>query len=155
MSEAYTEAHGWSRSERVVSMVKDMGVSVLSGALSTLLAAFPMFFAPNVFFVKFATFLFVTIALSCIYALVFFPALLTIAGPMGEAGSLYAWLGRTKDNLFHEVVKRYIQTEEFLRREAEKFREPNHQDKADSTNATPDTMEEGAHASVTSAGNEI
>ena len=87
--------------------------------------------------------------------MVFFPALLTIAGPMGEAGSLYAWLGRTKDNLFHEVVKRYIQTEEFLRREAEKFREPNHQDKADSTNATPDTMEEGAHASVTSAGNEI
>ena len=117
MSEAYTEAHGDTRDERVLIMIEEMGVSVLSGALSTLIAAFFMFFAPNQFFVKFASFLFVTIALSCIYALVLFPAALAVFGPLGNAGSLYAWLGRMKDNILHEFAKSYMLSKEFLERE--------------------------------------
>jgi predicted RND superfamily exporter protein len=52
LSEAYTESHATDRHNRVIGMVEEMGVSVLSGALSTLGAAFFMFFAPNVFFVS-------------------------------------------------------------------------------------------------------
>ena len=68
-------------------MLEEMGVSVLSGAICTLGATFFMFFAPNFFFVKFAAFIFATIILSCIYSLTFFPALLSIIGPVGEFGN--------------------------------------------------------------------
>eukprot|EP00977_Amphora_coffeiformis_P009253 scaffold2102_cov161-Amphora_coffeaeformis.AAC.37 len=122
MSEAYTEAHGETRTERVVVMVEEMGVSVLSGALSTLIASFFMFFAPNTFFVKFAAFLFVTIALSCIYALVLFPAALSVFGPLGDTGSLHKWFGRMKDNFIHEYSKNYLLSKEFIRREHEKVK---------------------------------
>jgi multidrug efflux pump subunit AcrB len=98
-------------------MMEEMGVSVLSGALSTLLAVFLMFFAPNSFFVKFATFLFVTIALSCIYAMTFFPALLSIVGPMGSRGEIYVKLKECRKKMLHEFTKEYIQSKEFIKRE--------------------------------------
>ena len=60
-----------------------------------------MFFAPNTFFTKFASLLFVTIALSCIYALVLFPAALFVFGPLGDTGPVYQWIGRMKDNFVH------------------------------------------------------
>jgi len=68
ISAAYTVAKVDNQHERVVLMLEEMGVSVLSGVLSTLAAFVRMFFAPNLFFVKFASFLLVTIALSCIYS---------------------------------------------------------------------------------------
>lgn len=117
MSEAYTEAHAETRQARVILMIEEMGVSVLSGALSTLIAAFFMFFAPNTFFVKFASFLFVTIALSCIYALVLFPAILAVIGPTGHTGEIYLWMRRIKDKMVHEFAKKYVASREFLDRE--------------------------------------
>lgn len=119
MSEAYTESHAETRVQKVTLMLEEMGVSVLSGALSTLIAAFFMFFAPNTFFVKFAAFLFVTIALSCIYALVFYPALLAVIGPLGNTGMIYERLGRLKNRFIHEFTKAYIQSKDFARREME------------------------------------
>eukprot|EP00549_Striatella_unipunctata_P025511 CAMPEP_0118725018 /NCGR_PEP_ID=MMETSP0800-20121206/32911_1 /TAXON_ID=210618 ORGANISM="Striatella unipunctata, Strain CCMP2910" /NCGR_SAMPLE_ID=MMETSP0800 /ASSEMBLY_ACC=CAM_ASM_000638 /LENGTH=846 /DNA_ID=CAMNT_0006633679 /DNA_START=84 /DNA_END=2624 /DNA_ORIENTATION=+ len=117
MSEAYESAKADTRGERVTLMLEEMAVSVLSGALSTLGACFFMFFAPNKFFVKFATFMFVTMSLSCIYALTFFPALLATVGPMGEFGDLYTWIGKHWKELKHNHVIKYIHTEEFLERE--------------------------------------
>lgn len=117
MSEAYIEARGATRDERVIRMVEEMGVSVLSGALSTLIAAFFMFFAPNTFFTKFAAFLFVTIALSCLYALVLFPAILSVVGPLGHTGEIYIWIRRTKDQMVHEFAKKYLASKTFLERE--------------------------------------
>ena len=117
LSEAYTEAHAETRDERVILMIEEMGISVLSGALSTLIAAFFMFFAPNTFFTKFASFLFVTIALSCIYALVLFPAVLSVIGPLGNCGSIYTWLRRIKDKMVHEFAKNYVTSRDFLERE--------------------------------------
>jgi multidrug efflux pump subunit AcrB len=98
-------------------MIEEMGVSVLSGALSTLGAAFFMFFAPNTFFVKFASFIFVTIGLSCLYSLTFFPALLSIIGPTGDVGNVHFWMLKLWRHLKHNAVTQYIQTEEFKRRE--------------------------------------
>lgn len=87
LSEAYTESHARDRQSRVIGMLEEMGVSVLSGALSTLGSVFFMLFAPIVFFVKFAAFIFATISLSCIYSLVFFPAMLAVIGPTGDFGN--------------------------------------------------------------------
>jgi len=98
MSEAYTESHHPSdRRLRVQDMVTEMGVSVISGAMSTLGCVFFMFFAPNVFFFRFACFVTATITLSCVYALVFFPALLAIFGPQGTTGDLKPMLRRVSN----------------------------------------------------------
>lgn len=97
MAEAYTTAAGKTeRQPRVLHMVGHMGVSVLSGAVSTLGCVVFMFFAPNNFFIKFASFMFVTIVLSCIYALVFFPALLACVGPNGDDGDVAAYFRRDR-----------------------------------------------------------
>jgi len=91
MGNAFTSSKADTRNERVVLTFQRIAVSVLSSAVSTLLAIFLMFFAPNFFFVKFASFLFVTILLSCIYSMTFFPALLCVIGPMGKTGDVYAF----------------------------------------------------------------
>ena len=94
MSEAYTKSHETQRFPRVIHTFEAMGISVLSSSLSTLGASFFMFFAPVVFFVKFAAFIFVTISLSTLYALLFFPAVLSIVGPTGDFGNLHVWIGK-------------------------------------------------------------
>lgn len=92
MGNAFTTSPGSTREERVVQTFEKMAVSVLSSAVSTLLAIFLMFFAPNFFFVKFASFLFATISLSCLYSMTFFPAVLCLIGPMGNTGNVYGWI---------------------------------------------------------------
>jgi len=98
MSEAYSASHNAKRRERVYDMVEEMGVSVLSGACSTLGCMFFMFFAPNMFFFKFANFVTCTIVLSCIYSLLFFPALLSICGPEGDYGDMHKALAKYMAN---------------------------------------------------------
>lgn len=117
LSEAYTESHARDRRGRVTGMLAEMGVSVLSGAVSTLGAVFFMFFAPNTFFVKFAGFIFATIALSCLYSLLFFPAALSIIGPTGDVGNVYFWIGKRWREYKHNTSLAYIKSEEFQRRE--------------------------------------
>ncbi|CAB9512861.1 dispatched homolog 3 [Seminavis robusta] len=94
MSEAYTKSHSTERFPRVIHTFEEMGISVLSSSLSTLGASFFMFFAPVVFFVKFAAFIFVTITLSAIYSLTFFPAVLSIMGPTGDFGNWHFWVSK-------------------------------------------------------------
>ncbi|CAB9508308.1 dispatched homolog 3 [Seminavis robusta] len=123
LSEAYTESRAKDRRGRVIKMVEEMAVSVLSGAISTLGATFFMFFAPNLFFVKFAAFIFATIILSCLYALTFFPALLSIVGPVGEVGNVCYWIGKRWRKFRHKETMKYLETEQFSRRElAERVR---------------------------------
>lgn len=123
MSAAYKDAQAETRNERVALMLEEMGVSVLSGALSTLLAIFLMFFAPNFFFVKFASFLFVTIALSCIYSMTFFPAILSLIGPLGDTGDIYKGLRKLAKRIFHEMSKNYILSKEFFEHETKLLEE--------------------------------
>mmetsp|Transcript_1158 Transcript_1158/g.2290 ORF Transcript_1158/g.2290 Transcript_1158/m.2290 type:complete len:190 (-) Transcript_1158:146-715(-) len=117
MSEAFNEGHGKTRADKVKSMLEEMGVSVLSGALSTLLATFPMFFAPNTFFVKFASFMFCTIALSCIYALTFFPAVLATIGPLGNTGMIWVRISNLRKHWVHEFTKKHVKSKMFRERE--------------------------------------
>ena len=101
----------------VVENKELMGVSVLSGAMSTLFAVVLMFLAPNRFFFKFATFMFITIALSCIYAMTFFPALLACIGPINNQGEIYYRITQARRKIFHEFTKEYILSKEFMYRE--------------------------------------
>jgi predicted RND superfamily exporter protein len=117
LSEAYTESHSTDRHGRVAHMLEEMGVSVISGAISTLGAVFFMFFAPNKFFFKFACFIFATIILSCLYSLIFFPALLSIIGPTGNVGNCCFWGAKRWRQFKHKAAREYVETDEFKRRE--------------------------------------
>lgn len=82
---AYNERHETAREDRAAGALASMGITVASGALTTLLAAIPLMATIPTFFNRFGTFVFITIFLA-IFASVFFlvPMLIAI-GPNGPA----------------------------------------------------------------------
>lgn len=88
LAEAYSRSTALNRKGRVKEMLERMGVSVVSGAVTTLGSALFMLFAKIVFFMQFGIFLFCTIGFSIFYALGLFATLLAIIGPEGETGSI-------------------------------------------------------------------
>ncbi|CAD5119818.1 DgyrCDS8401 [Dimorphilus gyrociliatus] len=88
LAEAYHLSVRKTRPERVQDALEHIGLSVLSGALTTLGASFFMIFSGLVFFFQFGLFMFTTIALSLLYSMVFFMTVLSIIGPQGQIGCL-------------------------------------------------------------------
>lgn len=88
LGDAYQECPDESREDRVQFMVTKMGVSVISGAISSAGAAIFMTFCQSLFLVKFGIVICFVISVSVVTSLVFFSALLLVAGPSGEFGSL-------------------------------------------------------------------
>eukprot|EP01065_Artemidia_motanka_P042443 TRINITY_DN569_c2_g1_i2.p1 TRINITY_DN569_c2_g1~~TRINITY_DN569_c2_g1_i2.p1 ORF type:complete len:1280 (+),score=352.61 TRINITY_DN569_c2_g1_i2:118-3840(+) len=87
LTEAYTEAHVTKRNDRVRLMLTEVGISVISGAFSTLGASLFLFAPVIIFFNNFGTFMFCTISISLVMSLLLFPALMAIFGPEGTTGS--------------------------------------------------------------------
>lgn len=87
---AYIESKSVSRADRTRDALTDLGISILFGVISTLLAGFMLFPAVIIFFFKFAALIVATVAFNLIVGLGLFPALLTICGPEGDFGSLVA-----------------------------------------------------------------
>ena len=48
----------------------------------------------------------------------FFPAILAVLGPLGNAGEIYAPLKRFCRSFFHEMTKAYVQSKAFLEHES-------------------------------------
>lgn len=67
LAHAYVHAEG-DTDARVKAAYGDMGVSVFSGMLTSVVASIPLFFCTLTFFAKFGTFLCLTIVLSWIFA---------------------------------------------------------------------------------------
>ncbi|CAE7664896.1 disp [Symbiodinium sp. CCMP2456] len=88
LGDAYLECPDESREDRVQFMVTKMGVSVISGAISSAGAAIFMTFCQSLFLIKFGIVICFVISVSVVTSLVFFSALLLVAGPSGESGSL-------------------------------------------------------------------
>merc|ERR1711920_203268 len=61
---AYNESSGETRAERAKESLSCMGITVLSGASTTLLSAIPLFGCITIFFNRFGTFIFIIIFLS-------------------------------------------------------------------------------------------
>jgi len=76
------------RKERMIGALSHLGISLFSGAISTLGACFFLFFPLITFFVQFGTFVFLTIAFSLLYSMVFFTALMFELGPQGDTGDI-------------------------------------------------------------------
>jgi len=67
LAHAYVHAEG-DTEERLTEAFGEMGISVFSGMLTSVVASIPLFFCTLTFFAKFGTFLCLTIAMSWIFA---------------------------------------------------------------------------------------
>jgi len=88
LAEGYMHSHQKERTGKVTDMLVHVGVSIISGAISTLGATTMLFFTTILFFSKFGIFIFMTILYSMYFSLVFFAAVLCVVGPEGDCGSL-------------------------------------------------------------------
>ena len=87
LAHAYVEAEG-SVTERTVDAFGDMGISVFSGMLTSVIASIPLFMCTLTFFAKFGTFLCLTIVFSWFFANFGFMSLLAqFQIPMEKASS--------------------------------------------------------------------
>ena len=93
LAEGYMQLQHGTRSNKVRYALSHVGVSVLSGACSTLGASIFMFAAKIMFFVQFGIFIFVTIGFSILYSLFLFPTVMALVGPENQTGSILP-LGR-------------------------------------------------------------
>ncbi|KAK3750726.1 hypothetical protein QZH41_017279 [Actinostola sp. cb2023] len=88
LADGYVRSPFHARQDKIRDALSTVGISVLSGATTTLGASVFMLAAKIVFFFQFGIFMFVTIGLSILYALFFFATLLALCGPNGNTGSI-------------------------------------------------------------------
>jgi predicted RND superfamily exporter protein len=81
LAHAYNHSRQKDRCLRMQESLAGMGVSVVSGAMSTLLASSALFFCSLRFFTYYGSFIFFVVMWSILWALCFFPALMMTFGP--------------------------------------------------------------------------
>merc|ERR1712048_92989 len=89
MADAYLEALADDRLSRTQFMLGKMGSAVISGASTTIGAAFFMCWCYITFFQKFGLIILFTVLQSLVTALVFFTSLMALVGPQGSFGNIY------------------------------------------------------------------
>ena len=88
LAEAYRMSPAERRHDRVKDMLQSMGLSVVSGAITTLGAATFMLFAQIQFFFQFGIFIISTVGMSLVFSLLGFTTIMALCGPQGDTGSL-------------------------------------------------------------------
>ena len=83
LSHAYLHSVIKERAIAVMYMMRTMGVSVLTGAITTFIAGFFMIFAKTLFFYQFGFFMMMTMLFSWIFANLFLAPLMGAVGPVG------------------------------------------------------------------------
>jgi len=84
LAEGYMHSHKPDRQGRTRDMLVNVGVSIVSGSVSTLGASVFLFFPTIVFFNKFGIFIFMTIIFALVFSLLIFAAMLAVWGPEGD-----------------------------------------------------------------------
>lgn len=83
LSHSYLHSPIKEREVAVTYMMKTMGVSVLTGAITTFVAGFFMIFAKTLFFYQFGFFMMMTMVFSWMFANLFLAPLMGVVGPVG------------------------------------------------------------------------
>ena len=96
LSEAYLASGKHWRHDRTRGMLGIVAGSVLSGAISTLVGIFWLFFATIMVFYKFGSFIFFLIAVSLTFSLISFSAAMSAIGPQGSAGNVLVCCSKIK-----------------------------------------------------------
>ena len=99
LADGYVRSQKHSRGDKVRETLGHVGISVLSGACTTIGASILMLFARILFFFQFGIFIFCTIGLSIFYALFFFTTVLALVGPEGSKGSILPLVRYVRDKL--------------------------------------------------------
>lgn len=84
----YVESTHNDKYERTKESLKEIGVSIISGGITTLGSGCMLFFATIVTFVKFAFLIVTTVLFSFYFSMVFFTAFTHIIGPQGNQGHI-------------------------------------------------------------------
>lgn len=113
LADGYMELEDADRATRVKYTLGHVGISVFSGACTTLGSSIFMLAAKIIFFQQFGIFIFCTIALSILFSLILFTTVLAMIGPEGETGSLMPiWRimkdyirGKTKEDMECKTCK--------------------------------------------------
>ena len=88
LANAFLECPSGVRSERISFALLTMGISVTSGAITTLLAGICLVFPEIVFFFKMGILIVTTILFSLAWSMLFFIAILASCGPQFERGHI-------------------------------------------------------------------
>lgn len=88
LAEAYRSSPASRRADRARDMLESIGLSVISGAVTTMGAAVFMLFAKIQFFFQFGIFIISTVGISLLFSLLGFTTLLSLCGPQGNTGCL-------------------------------------------------------------------
>ena len=88
----FVESHFKKRVDRLRHSLKEIGVSILSGAVTTILSGMVLYLCSTTLFKKFSIIIVGTIFLSIYIALFFFSSLCYLIGPNGTFGDLRHWL---------------------------------------------------------------
>ena len=113
LTHAFMESEDKSdRNERVHDAMKHMGVSVISGCITSLGAAAPLFFCSLQFFKIFGTFFFATILLAWTWANFFLMPLLALVGPEEYFGELFFWVKREPSSSKKDLEEEKAEEEE-------------------------------------------
>eukprot|EP01083_Nonionella_stella_P232956 821273_1 len=88
LANAYLESAAQTRQQRLSFSLLTIGISVVSGAITTFFAGFFLVFAEFVFFKKMGAILMTTVLTSIIWAMGFFTSLCAAIGPQNEQGDL-------------------------------------------------------------------
>jgi multidrug efflux pump subunit AcrB len=84
----YIHSGDTDRNSRIKGSLRELGVSILGGSLTTVAAALVLFLCVLSIFMKFAIFVIATILFSVVYSLGFFAALCHVLGPVGPFGDV-------------------------------------------------------------------
>jgi predicted RND superfamily exporter protein len=87
---AHVEGQSMNRLEKSQSALSEMGISVLSSAITTLLAALILFFCNFYFFFQFGVFIFIVIGLSILSSLTLLMPVVMMIGPNDDQGKIPA-----------------------------------------------------------------
>ena len=88
LAEGYSRSSHSKRLGRLHDTLAQVGISVLSGACTTIGGSAFLLLAEIILFMQFGVFMFATILFSIVFALGFFSTLLGILGPEDDRGSI-------------------------------------------------------------------
>ena len=88
LAHAYNESGLDDREDKMQHALASMGVSVVSGAITTLMASSMLFACSFNFFTTFGSFIFFVIFWAIAWALCFFPAVMMSIGPNSDSGEI-------------------------------------------------------------------
>lgn len=84
----YVHSPFYDRFDKASDAISAMGISIFSGAVTTLGSGIFLLGGTIIFFERFGLVIIMTVILSLIYSIIFFLAVLHVAGPQGKMGNL-------------------------------------------------------------------